>query len=190
MKKLVHGVGVNDKHGVDERVYALWRGVLVRSNNIYEELNPTYIGVSCCKRWIKLSNFVSDISDLHGFDNWLNQGWQLDKDILVKGNKSYEKDMVCFVPKDVNNLFIKRGALRGDFPIGVSYHKPLNKFRAQINIDKTKKHIGIFDDVNQAFCAYKIEKEKHIKLVAERWKGIISDNVYNAMIAYEVNIND
>lgn len=190
MKNLVYGVGINDVYGVDRRIYNLWKGVLVRSNNIYKELNPTYSDVTCCDEWLRLSSFICDISKLHGFDNCLNLKWQLDKDILVKGNKLYRKDMVCFVPKDVNNLFIKRGSLRGEYPIGVNYYKPLNKFRAQINIDKIKKHIGLFDSIDQAFYAYKSEKEKHIKQVANRWRGMICENVYESMINYEVSIDD
>ena len=46
-------------------------------------------------------------------------GWELDKDILVKGNKIYSPDTCCFVPKEVNTVFTKRQSKRGDYPIGV-----------------------------------------------------------------------
>ena len=48
------------------------------------------------------------------FDNPVNgykEGYSLDKDILVKGNKIYSPETCCFVPQDVNILFTKRTSL-------------------------------------------------------------------------------
>jgi hypothetical protein len=45
----------------------------------------------------------------------------LDKDILYKGNKIYSPDTCVFVPQEINALFVKNDANRGDLPIGVFY---------------------------------------------------------------------
>ena len=55
---------------------------------------------------------------LIGLENYLNPEHSvfeqlylpegIDKDILVKGNKVYSPNTCCLVPKNVNNLFIKK----------------------------------------------------------------------------------
>ena len=47
-----------------------------------------------------------------------------------------------------------------------------------------------FDNIEEAFQAYKVAKENHIKDLAVSLLGKIDDNVYKALINYEVNIND
>jgi len=42
----------------------------------------------------------------------------------------------------------------------------------------------------QAFLAYKESKEKLIKTAANKYVGLIETKVYNALIEYEVDIDD
>jgi hypothetical protein len=41
-----------------------------------------------------------------------------------------------------------------DLPSGVSYHKPLQKYRAQAKVNGVNKHLGYFDTVEDAQLAY------------------------------------
>ena len=66
------------------------------------------------------------------------EGWQLDKDILIKGNKIYSPDTCCFVPSEINNLFVGCNKSRGSLPIGVTFNKRLKRYVAQIS--KNKKY--------------------------------------------------
>lgn len=77
--------------------------------------------------------------------------------------------------------------------IGVSYNKRLNKYTSQGNVfgDKKKSlHIGVFDTELDAFNAYKNAKEKYIKEVADKYKGIIPNKVYQALYDYEIDTDD
>ena len=115
----------------------------------------------------------------------------LDKDILIKGNKVYGPDTCIFVPQRINNLFTKSDKLRGEFPIGV--YKRHNKYEAQCNCGKSKnKHLGRFDNAEDAFNAYKEFKENLIKEVANEYynNNLIPFELYNAMYNYEVDIDD
>jgi hypothetical protein len=116
-------------------------------------------------------------------------GRQLDKDILVKWNKHYSEDTCVFVPREINNLFIRRKNDRGNLPIGVSLYKG-TRFHVQVSRDNGPRHIGYFDNVEDAFAAYKRVKEEYIKYKAEKWKDKIDPRVYAALIAYEVAIDD
>lgn len=117
-------------------------------------------------------------------------GWELDKDILVKGNKLYSRDTCCFIPSEVNNLLTKRDNDRGEWPVGVSFHKSSGKFRAYLSINGKKKFLGLFATPEEAFQAYKAAKEAQIKVVANKWKHLLDERVYLALMSYEVVIND
>ena len=110
----------------------------------------------------------------------------MDKDILVKGNKIYSEDTCCFVPREINSLFVKRKKSRGNFALGVDYKKSVKKFRARCG----NKHLGLFNTELEAFYAYKQAKETYIKEVANKWKDQIDPRVYNALMKYEVEITD
>ena len=116
--------------------------------------------------------------------------FHLDKDILIKGNKIYSEDTCCFVPAEINSLFIKCDRSRGEYPLGVNYHKATRKFVAQISYRKTKTHLGLYDTVEDAFKAYKKSKEKLIKSLADKYMDVLDPRVYRAMVEYEVEIGD
>jgi len=193
-RSLVFGVGVNDWDGavkVDGKLikeYQLWKGVLERCFcKKHKQKKPTYEGVTCSKDWLSMTKFIEDVSQMrgYGFD-----GWQLDKDILVKGNKLYSKDACCFVPQEVNSLLIKCDNSRGEWPVGVCFHKASGKFMAQLAINGKLKYLGRFNTPEQAFRVYKLAKEAYIKLVAQKWQHLLDERVYQALLDYEVNIDD
>ncbi len=194
-RKLVQGVGVNDwdsevvLNGKSIREYELWSCMLKRCfSKSYKEQRPTYNKVTCCQEWLSLKSFIKDVSQMKGYDV---DGWELDKDILVKGNKLYSKDTCCFVPLEVNSLLVKGNKLRGEWPIGVSFHKRDCKFKAQIRANgKERHHLGYFNTPEEAFQAYKVAKEAHIKAVAEKWKDQLDERVYQALLNYTVEITD
>jgi len=193
-RSLVHGVGINDwagdvtLNGKNIREYELWIAMLKRcfSKN-YKEQRPTYNGVTCCQEWLSMRSFIKDVSQMKGYDV---EGWQLDKDILVKGNKIYSKETCCFVPLEINSLLVNGRKLRGEWPIGVSFHKRDHRFRAQVATGKERKHLGYFNTAEEAFQAYKTAKEAHIKAVATKWKDQLDERVYQALINYTVSIDD
>ena len=193
-RSLVFGVGVNDwagKVNVDGKPiweYQLWKGVLERCfSERFKQKYQTYNDVTCCDEWLSMTSFIEDISQMKGFGL---EGWQLDKDILQKGNKLYSKDSCCFVPKEVNLLLIKSDKARGEWPVGVYFHKASGKFTARLTINGKQKHLGYFTAPEEAFESYKLAKEAHIKVVAQKWQHLLDERVFQALLTYEVRIND
>jgi len=193
-RSLVYGVGVNDWDGLtciggkNIKEYKLWQNMIKRCfSEECKQSRPTYEGVTCSKEWLSMTKFIEDVSKMkgYGFD-----GWQLDKDILVKGNKLYSKDTCCFVPQEVNSLLIKRDNSRGEYPVGVCFRKATGKFKAYLNVNGKAKHLGLFNTPEEAFQAYKRAKEAQIKAVAEKWQHMLDNRVFQALMEYEVNIND
>lgn len=191
---LVFGAGVNDwvgKTKVDGkaiREYSLWKGMLRRCfSEEYKQKKPTYNDVTCSKDWLSMTTFIEDVSQMKGFGL---SGWELDKDILHKGNKLYSKDTCCFVPQEVNLLLIKSDNSRGEYPVGVYFQKASGKFMAQLAINGKRKYLGLFSSPEEAFQAYKTAKEAYIKVVAQKWQHLLDERVYEALMNYTVDITD
>lgn len=144
---------------------------------------PTYIGCSVCEEWRYFSKFKQ------WFDEHYVDGWDLDKDILVKGNKVYSPQTCCFVPNEINTLLNKCKGNRGNTGvIGVTFRR--GRYIARLNKFGKCKQVGVFDDKNEAFIAYKLAKESYIKEVADKWKDKLEPRVYEALCNYKVEVTD
>lgn len=186
----VCGVGVNDYEGsvYDENGKLLnsfihWYNFLKRCYDPKEHLRRgSYIGCSSCEEWKRFSNFKE------WYDKHYVEGWYLDKDILVKGNKVYSPETCCFVPNEVNLLVVNAKRARGKYPIGVC--KKGRRYASSVCRGKESRHLGYFDTPEEAFYAYKDAKEAYIKEVADKWKDQLEPRVYEAMYNYKVEITD
>ena len=175
-RKLVHGVGNNNagyavtKYGIVEvngvrkrkRVwicpyYRVWESMLNRCYSAkYQEQKPSYKGCGVTDDWLTFSEFK----------NWMEaqdfEGKQLDKDILIPGNKVYSPETCIFVTGAVNNFVNDNGAQRGEFLVGVSWHKPAGKFQTLCRNPFTNKreHLGLFTTEQEAHQAWRKRKQE------------------------------
>ncbi len=187
---LVAGVGYNDGKypSNNTKEHSLWRSMLSRCyNEINLKRKPAYRGCSVSENFKNYAYFYEWCNKQIGFGE---DGWNLDKDLLIKGNKVYSEDNCVFVPMEINNVIVKADSLRGDLPIGVVFDKSRNKFQARMWANNKPKFLGRYETPEEAFTVYKLNKEKHIKKIAEEWKGVIDYRAYEALINYEVDIND
>jgi hypothetical protein len=164
--------------------YAKWSSMLSRCyTKKFISRYPTYINCSVDERWHNFQIFAE------WFEENYREGFELDKDILVKGNKVYSPETCCFVPAEVNTILVKNDSRRGELPIGVS--KNGTKFQAHITASTSRPtSLGTYNTVNEAFSAYKNKKEEHIKNIANKWSSSIEEDVYKALINYQVEIYD
>ena len=191
----VHGVGIIGAkypatvNGVKTKEYGLWTDMLTRCySDTYKKKQPTYEGCKCSENFKSYEYFYDWCQKQIGFGN---EYWQLDKDLLVKGNKVYSENVCIFIPKEINTLLVKREASRGKHLIGVSWKKANKAFVAMVNKNKGKQeYLGYFATELEAFNAYKVAKESFIKEQAEKYKSQIDHRAYNALMNYVVSIDD
>ena len=166
----------------------IWNNMLKRCyNKDMVVKKPSYSDCIVDVEWHNFQNFAYDYEQMAGSD----KGWQLDKDILVKGNKLYSKETCCLVPQHINNLFTKNTSKRGDLPIGVNLSgNESNPYQAACSVDNHLVYLGVFSTAEEAFQAYKQAKESEIKRVAKLYRFQLDPKVFKALIEYEVSIND
>ena len=175
--------------GRDTKEYTLWNNMLNRCyNDTYKNKNQTYTGCEASENFKSYEYFYEWCNKQIGFGN---EGWQLDKDLLIKGNKVYSESTCVFLPQEVNSLLTKRTSLRGNHLIGVYWDKTHKAFIALVNKNKGKQeHLGYFKTEIEAFNTYKQAKESFIKEQANKWKGKIDPRAYEALMSYTVESDD
>lgn len=165
--KLVHGVGVytkgkykateNRKH---TKVYDAWCSMLQRCyDSKLHERHPTYIGCVVCDEWLCFQDFA----------DWFEanypkygDGYCLDKDLKVIGNKVYSPDTCLFTSQSVNLFITDRASKRGGHLTGANWHKLSEKFMSRCRNPFTKKqeHLGVFSSELEAHLAWRKRKSE------------------------------
>ena len=186
-RKLVRGVGLNDADYATQKnetigyvdgkqkrklvwicpFYQVWTNMINRCYSVkFQERWPTYVGCTVSDEWKTFSNFRS----------WMmTQDWQdkhLDKDILFEGNKVYSPETCVFVSGSVNNFTNDRDAARGEWLIGVYWHKRVNKFTSYCSNPFTKKqeYLGLFTselEAHEAWLTRKLELAYELAAIQE-----------------------
>ena len=168
-------------------VYDMWYRIIERcySKKLHDRC-PTY--TDC---------YVSD--DFKDYSKWRkwydnyqykHDGWQLDKDLLVKGNKIYSSETCVFLPHIINSVLTKSNKTRGKYLIGVYFDTHNNKFKSYLSKRGKKMSLGYFENEMDAHLAYKTAKEEYLKELAEEYKGRLDPKAYSALKNYVVDIDD
>jgi hypothetical protein len=179
--------GINNKHTPQ---YIAWNNMLKRCYDPkFHKRSPTYKDCSVIEEWHNFQTFAKWHDD-HYYEIE-GERMQLDKDILIIGNKVYSPETCVFVPARINSLFLRADGIRGNLYLGVSLCKRSNNYTAYCNNGKgNRKHLGSYKTPEDAFFAYKTHKEELIKQIAEELSGKIPLKLYNAMMNYQVEIDD
>lgn len=193
--KLVYGIGVNDyeesirENGKNIKAYNTWLHMLQRCYSTkLQQTKPTYIGCSVCPEWLSFSNFKK------WYDENYIEGFHLDKDILVVGNKIYSPKFCRFVPVYLNSLLTDCGNSRGDLPLGVTESKPdikskkLNStYKAKCSNGQGKQFSKTFKTIQEAVAWYSATKKRIVKEQAVRafLENAIKTDIYLALVRRE-----
>lgn len=186
------GYGYDPKCAESRKLFKIWSGLVQRCfDPLWKTRHKCYELTTCSEDFLCAANFITWSKSQIGYNSIDEYGkpFALDKDILLKGNTVYSPYTCVFVPREINNLILSNGKVRGKLPIGVTKTKE-GKLRARVSINNKEVALGVFETSNEAFQAYKEAKERHIKEVANKWKDRIDQRVYYALMKYEVKITD
>lgn len=172
-------------HTVKTHAYQTFSNMVTRTQagGKYQARQPSYIG---CQ---------NGFESFQAFTDWAIQqvgyavpGFELDKDLLVPGNKVYSPETCCFLPAQIN-LALHRDQLgkKSDYPVGIcTYNK--NGLKARISIDGkliSLAYTTTDTPENRAFLSnlYERAKQTYLHQLAERFKDQIDPRAYQALLA-------
>lgn len=189
--KLVLGVGINDMLGAEKtkefiKQRQMWFGILQRCFSIkLLERRPTYKNCKVSESWLWLSNFIKDIKSIENYEKSLNEGWQLDKDLLSNEGKLYSKDTCCFIPRSLNLVLSSYPKKLNGLPKGVKLSKG-GRYFAILQKEGNQIFLGSYDSVEEASRVYNIAKKEHLLNIADSIKDIVPENVYKALVNFNL----
>lgn len=183
---LIYGIGNvgNIKYKDNLKLYHVWFDMLKRCYcPKYLHKHTSYIGCSVCAEWHSLEKFKL------WYDEHYIDGYQLDKDILIDGNKVYSKETCIFIPKYLNVLFVN-AYNKSLLPTGVMYHKRDRKYMARIKNFNKYVYLGEFLTPDEAHNTWlKAKREYARKLAIDAYmNNEIDERIMNAIIIKAYNL--
>ena len=187
---LVHGVGIHtqgtydyQRNGKATKEYSRWIGMLCRCYSEKSRLSyPTYWDCT-----------VSDeFKDFQLFSAWVNRqiggrlkNWELDKDLLVQGNRVYSAEACLLLPRKINRALIYRTK-------GISFPSVVRddgKFEPTTFLEGCSRDLfGLYDSQHDLNVAYKAVYEGYLVHLAEEFKHQIDPKAYAALYEYRLKI--
>lgn len=194
MTTVIYGVGIREqgKYATSEnnkhtKVYTLWKNMLARCySKTMLSHRPTYEHCEVSGDFVYFQRFAEWYEQQTSYEGI---EYQLDKDLLVKGNKIYSEAFCLMIPRQVNMFLCKSEAARGSLPIGVTFDKRSGLYMAQLS-DRGYRYSSQHRTPEEAHATYKREKEAVAKRLANDYEGLCDDRVILALRQYQVEITD
>lgn len=139
-------------------IYSAWKSMKARSEPAFQSKYPSYQGVTVCDEWRVFSNF----------HKWatvnLFEGLEVDKDVLLPGNKVYSPETCAALPKSMNYLLNSFKSIGGTLPMGVSMTaNKTNQYRAAVSSCGKRINLGVYTSKEVAHKAWQWEKANQIE---------------------------
>lgn len=190
---------VGTKKKLKTREFSIHDNLYTRCYNPkYQEKKPTYIGCymheyvkdfQMFAHWLNLQPHFNSVDDSGKFYN-------LDKDLIEKGNKCYAFDKMVLVPITINSFLTKANSKRNGLPLGVHYHKSSIGGKSPYQVGcrnpflNKDVYLAAVSSPEQGFEIYKKYKESMAVKLAEHWKGRVDEIVIQSLLNYRVEITD
>lgn len=165
------------------KTYKTWVGVIERCYLVGSDGKhryPSYADCSVSEEWHNFQNFAE----------WYEaqekgEGWQIDKDILVVGNRIYSKETCCVVPSQINTLTNNNTPTgKSELPVGVATYR--GRFQAKMRMRGVKIGLGTFDTKEEAHERYCECKYAHIRDLIENEYAYLREDIKKALLNWRV----
>lgn len=160
---------------LDERYVAssAWKHMIERCYNYEKNIrNKSYADCEVCREWLDKEVYRL-WDDANRYKIKSGSTLELDKDILVKGNRLYSPERCLLVPKYINSYFNSlRIERKYNLPVGVSLIDGKYVAKATINMEGKAKYLGYYDTPSEAH---------------EAWVNFKNEQLGSVIIPYFIN---
>ena len=161
--------------------YSAWRFLMMR---LFCEkrllVNPTYRGCTICTSWCNFQVFSEYFYSHESY----GLGYELDKDLLVSGNRHYSPETCVMIPQEINKAL--KTVQVNSVVAGVRKRKSSKGYQVRVTEHGKRRHVGEFYTEEEASAAYVKAKEEYIHSLAEKWYGKIEERAYQALMNWTV----
>ena len=178
LRKKVCGVGIydTDEVCVNEKSFKIWREMIKRCYDIkIQAKRPTYMGCKVCPEWMFYSNYKKWYKS-----NYIKD-FEVDKDLLSNSDNIIYSPKTCvFLPPEINSCLVKKHNNRYELPTGI--YKNGSSYIASCN----RVYLGSYKELDDALDAYVKEKKRKLVELANKWKEVLDERAYNALMNLDV----
>lgn len=162
--------------------YSVWTGAMCRCYcPVRLSKRPSYEGCTLSDDFLCYQNFAEWYTTHESY----GLGYELDKDLLVKGNRIYSAETCTMIPREIN-LAVKTDRVKvSNLPVGVFKTKS-GSYTAGTRSKGKNFHIGTFKTPEEASAAYVKAKESYVKELALEWKDKIEPKAFEALMNWTV----
>lgn len=149
--------------------YHCWTHMITRCYSAnYHSTRETYSDCSVEDSW---KNFTV-------FEKWYDknyvEGYHLDKDLLVQGNRIYSEDTCCFIPPALNSLIVEKAKEVDGCEAGVTKRKKkdTDQYNGLYNVQYAGVYLNRTRSLEEANSLYKEFKKLHFTLLADKYEQL------------------
>lgn len=145
----------------------------------YQGTMKAYMGVSVHPDFQDFQMFCEWATLQCGYDC----NYQLDKDLLVPGNRQYGPDVCCFLPACINTAIIQPKCGKKTW-----CSKGRVGYTLTMQVNNSDLRLKGFESEDDVHSAYRAIRERYVKALAERFKGTISQRAYESLMKWELKV--
>lgn len=128
-----------------------------------------------CEAWSKDMQFFCKWMEKSSYPD-VGYAYEIDKDILCPGNKTYSPENCCLVPHFINLAYKKPRKYLKKTDDGVG--------RYYFIVPGTTNNVLIFETKEEAYCEYVRRKAGFMRKQAVKNRYAVTNKIYHAMIDY------
>ena len=169
-------------NGVKTPAYSSWCYMLNRVYAPDGQQLQNYYDVTVCEEWHNYQIFAEWYNNMLKTCD-LNIDWEIDKDLIIPGNRCYHPEGCCLIPQAINSLIKIIPSKILNLPIGIRKHRK-NYYAVCRKINHKRQTTGPWSSMFLAQVSYWEMKIDSIRYTTYLYKNHLPPTLYERLINF------